>query len=231
MVQLYYDHLQSFRLTRRIFFSIKNNECSFLYIANTLVMSFYDTTNPDRRERIMMAALQLFVDKGYFNTSVHEIREKADVSIGLLYRYFKNKEDVAAAMYRELVDETNAVISEIVETHDTAAKRCRAIIAHYLQLTESSPDLIEYTIFIRHREISKDNKMICSAGASDEILRIMREGMEKGEIRRMHPAVARVAVFGGMFRLIQLRLNGMLQVPVTDLLDELWAASWRAVAV
>lgn len=179
----------------------------------------------------MIAALQLFVAKGYFNTSVHEIREKADVSIGLLYRYFKNKEDIAAALYSELIAETNAVITEIMEVHDTAAERCRAIISHYLYLTETSPDLVEYTIFIRHREILNDGQLVCGAAASKEILKIIIEGMEAGEIRRMHPAVARCTVFGGMFRMIQLRLAGMLQEPVTDLLDELWAASWRAVAV
>ena len=62
------------------------------------------------------------------------------------------------------------------------------------------------------------------------IREIIVEGMESGEIRKMHPEVAKCTVFGGMFRIIQLRLAGMLQEPVTDLLDELWVASWRAVS-
>ena len=127
-------------------------------------LSFYNTDNPNRRERILIASLELFVGKGYFNTSVHEIRKKADVSIGLLYRYFKDKEDIAAALYRELVADTNAVIARIIEEHATAAGRCRAIIAHYFKMTEESPDLVEYTIFVRHREILRTVNRFAAPG-------------------------------------------------------------------
>ena len=57
-------------------------------------MSFYKTSAKNRRDRILHAALKLFHTKGYFKTSVHDIREQADVSIGLVYRYFKNKEEI-----------------------------------------------------------------------------------------------------------------------------------------
>ena len=193
-------------------------------------MSFYSTDNPDRRDRIMSASLKLFVHKGFFNTSVHEIREKADVSIGLLYRYFKNKKDIAAALYTELIQITNEVVGTLIDEHETAHDRCRAIMFHYLHLTETFPELVEYIFFIRHREILQNKTQICASSGSKKTLTVIHEGIESGEIRKMSPDVAMVALFGGMFRIIQKRLDGVLQNPVTVYQDELWEASWLAVS-
>ncbi len=46
------------------------------------------------RSQILADALELFKEKGYHNVSMHEIATKAEFSIGTLYKYFKNKEDL-----------------------------------------------------------------------------------------------------------------------------------------
>ena len=45
-----------------------------------------------RKEQILLAALGLFGDKGYQNTSINDIAKRADLSKGLLYNYFESKE-------------------------------------------------------------------------------------------------------------------------------------------
>lgn len=51
------------------------------------------------REKIQLATMQLFVQKGYISTNVQEIADLADISIGLLYRHYKGKEE----LFNELV--------------------------------------------------------------------------------------------------------------------------------
>src|SRR5690349_19739986 len=58
------------------------------------------TAPGDKREAIMAAALELFVERGYFGTAVPEIAEKAGVGAGTIYRYFENKEALVNALYR-----------------------------------------------------------------------------------------------------------------------------------
>ena len=55
----------------------------------------------DKREAIMAAALELFVERGFYGTAVPEIAERAGVGAGTIYRYFESKEALVNALYRE----------------------------------------------------------------------------------------------------------------------------------
>ena len=52
----------------------------------------------DRRCQILDAALVCFAKRGFHQTSMHDISAEAGISVGLIYRYFENKEAVIAAM-------------------------------------------------------------------------------------------------------------------------------------
>lgn len=61
-----------------------------------------------RKEDIIKAAKQLFAERGYENTSMNAIAEKADFSKRTLYQYFENKGDLflsaALQIYEDLVN-------------------------------------------------------------------------------------------------------------------------------
>lgn len=46
------------------------------------------------RQAIEKSAIEIFLEKGYLNTKIKDIAEKANVSVGGIYIYFKNKEDL-----------------------------------------------------------------------------------------------------------------------------------------
>ncbi len=52
----------------------------------------------DRRTQILDAAMVCFAKRGFHQASVHDISAEAGISVGLIYRYFENKEDVIRAM-------------------------------------------------------------------------------------------------------------------------------------
>ncbi|HVF70596.1 MAG TPA: TetR/AcrR family transcriptional regulator [Chthoniobacterales bacterium] len=52
----------------------------------------------DRRNQILEAAILCFARNGFHQTSMHDISAEAGISVGLIYRYFANKEAVIAAM-------------------------------------------------------------------------------------------------------------------------------------
>ena len=55
----------------------------------------------DKREAILEAALELFVERGFFGTAVPEIADRAGVGAGTIYRYFESKEALVNAIYRQ----------------------------------------------------------------------------------------------------------------------------------
>lgn len=52
----------------------------------------------DRRTQILEAAIVCFAKHGFHQASMHDISAEAGISVGLIYRYFANKEAVIAAM-------------------------------------------------------------------------------------------------------------------------------------
>jgi len=58
-----------------------------------------------RKDEILKAALKLFAQKGYYQTSISEIAEAAEFSIGTLYGFFKNKEELFFTMFRGVLEE------------------------------------------------------------------------------------------------------------------------------
>src|SRR5437899_8379150 len=68
-------------------------------------------TSLDRRSQILDAALVCFAKRGFHQASMHDISAEAGISVGLIYRYFENKEDVISAM----ADRHKKQIHEILE--------------------------------------------------------------------------------------------------------------------
>src|ERR1700712_432569 len=61
----------------------------------------------DRRTQILEAAIVCFAKRGFHQTSMHDISAEAGISVGLIYRYFANKEAVISAMADEHKKEVN----------------------------------------------------------------------------------------------------------------------------
>src|ERR1700739_1869281 len=52
----------------------------------------------DRPAQILDAAVACFAKRGFHQASMHDISAEAGISVGLIYRYFQNKEAVISAM-------------------------------------------------------------------------------------------------------------------------------------
>src|SRR5881409_3737745 len=57
-----------------------------------------ESSNPHRRSQILDAALVCFAKRGFHQASMHDISAEAGISVGLIYRYFENKDAVISAM-------------------------------------------------------------------------------------------------------------------------------------
>ncbi|WP_162526438.1 MULTISPECIES: TetR/AcrR family transcriptional regulator [unclassified Mycobacteroides] len=89
------------------------------------------------RERILEAAAHLFAQQGIAGTSTNRIAQQADMSIGLLYRYFANKEDIAAVLQRRLAKTlernfTQVVFATITLEPAEAVAQCLSVITETL---------------------------------------------------------------------------------------------------
>lgn len=59
----------------------------------------------DKTERILNAALELIIERGLERTPMSKIADRAEVGMGTVYKYFKNKEDIINVIYVKIKEE------------------------------------------------------------------------------------------------------------------------------
>lgn len=182
------------------------------------------------REKILGASLLLFTRRGYFNTSVPDIARTAQVSVGSIYHYFKDKEDVARALYLGLMEGLQEELSRIAVEHATAHDRCHAVMAMLFELTESNREAMDFMLYAKHREFLPSERPVCSSKPFETMREFVKSGMTQGEIRDIDVMVATSCLFGGAIRLITARLDGVLTEPLSDRMQTVWECAWRSVA-
>lgn len=81
----------------------------------------------DKREAIMMAAMELIADQGFHGTPTSQIADKAGTGVGTIYRYFKDKD--------ELIEEIHAEVHGVfVETFTGNYEASLPIRENYLRI-------------------------------------------------------------------------------------------------
>jgi len=89
-----------------------------------------------RKNQILGAARELLADNGIAGTSMNQIAERAELSVGTVYIYFKNKEDLYASLQEEGLDLLYDSITKAVEKGGTPLDKLRQIARAYLKFSE-----------------------------------------------------------------------------------------------
>ncbi|NPV93040.1 MAG: TetR/AcrR family transcriptional regulator [Firmicutes bacterium] len=79
--------------------------------------------NQERRQRLLECALDLFVEKGYFDTPVRDIILKSGFGTGTFYNYFADKEDILKALLEGFADQIISGINSYYVTEKDLSKR------------------------------------------------------------------------------------------------------------
>jgi len=182
-----------------------------------------------RQEAILNAALKLFTEKGYFNTSVSDIQVASKMSVGSLYNYFRSKELIAVTLYENIENCLYEALCEIEKKHSSTHDRCFETVRHLFETTERNPDSMQYLLYTKHREFMPVQKTVFASLPFLKLKQWIGQGRDRGELRGIDHNVAMNAVFGASIRMIFLRIDGILDKSLVHYLDESWECSWRAV--
>ncbi|MGB3212818.1 MAG: TetR/AcrR family transcriptional regulator [Desulforhopalus sp.] len=182
-----------------------------------------------RQEKILLEALKLFTDKGYFNTSVSDIQAACNCSVGTLYNYFDSKEAIAVTLFSNIENCLYEALCYIEKKYDSTYDGCKAVIRHLFETTERNAGGMQYLLYTKHREFMPVEKSVFSSLPFLKMKDMVIKGQNNGSIRAIDPDVAVVAIFGAPIRMIHLRIDGVLEKKLPTYLDECWECSWRSV--
>ena len=125
----------------------------------------------DRREQIMQAAMACFAKRGFHQASMHDISAEAGISVGLIYRYFQNKEAVISAM----ADRHKKEIHEMLERARQAPTLLESLeILFTAHCCESEPRVVSAFVVDLYAEASRNPRM---ADLVRDVLRTAMDGV------------------------------------------------------
>jgi len=91
----------------------------------------------ETRDRILDAALRLFRERGFDETTMRDVATEAGVATGAAYYYYRSKEDLVMAFYLRTDEEARAIFEKAIASSKDLKKRIRAMIeGKFVQFTE-----------------------------------------------------------------------------------------------
>ncbi len=103
-----------------------------------------------RRGEILRAATKLFGTKGYYATTMNEIAREAEFSIGSLYNFFNNKEELYFSLLYEKIEELEGFLKGVKKMPGTARAKLEQRVEIILDYFEKERDF--FKVFSVHRE-------------------------------------------------------------------------------
>ena len=166
----------------------------------------------DKRRLILQAAVRVFARRGYHTCRVGDIAEEAGVAHGLLYHYFRSKEDVLDSVFRETWTDIVGAAHRVEETDEPARDRLTGIAKILLRAWKRDPDLV--TVVVREGLRSPDlqRRVAEIRQAFEAIERIVVRGQEEGEFRGdVDARLASVVFYGALEEILTGWVLGTLE--------------------
>jgi AcrR family transcriptional regulator len=151
------------------------------------------------RARLLKAGMALFAEKGYADTSVREIVEKAGVTKPVLYYHFENKEGIFRAILDWAAEQQEVMLAEVLETPGTVLDRLIRLHRHiYDGLRENRGvfRMIYNLVFGPPQGAPDYDFEPYHQRMFDTIRAIYLEGMAKGEVKTTDPNEVAFLVLG-----------------------------------
>lgn len=103
----------------------------------------FDKIPEEKRKRVLDAATTEFAQYGFENTSIQQIAKKAEISVGSVYKYFENKEELFAMVVKENL----ALLEELLLLHSSSDEdimvKAESVLKELLRFSRKHPQLIK----------------------------------------------------------------------------------------
>ena len=171
----------------------------------------------DRRRELLDAAVRVFARKGFHASRVGDIAEEAGVAHGLLYHYFRSKDEVLETIFREawerLATETDRIESSNVALREQLRRFARIYLGSWLM----TPELIAVLVREIARSPAVDSRINEVRGVFVSLERMIGAAQQRGEVRQdCNAQLAAWAVYGALEEILTGWVLGQLPADEED---------------
>ena len=178
------------------------------------------------RARIEKEALRLFAEKGVEGATFRDLSQAVGVADAALYRYFGSKEQIASELFRAHYGALAAKIAAISARDLPFVRTTHELVILFCRLFDDEPDVFAFILLNQHahlRFVTED------ANAVEELRKIMRLAIERGEITMTDPDLAAATALGAVLQPAVFKLYGRLPGPLSAHAEDMAEAAARSV--
>lgn len=157
----------------------------------------------DTKERILKAALEVFVEKGKYGARMHEIADKAKINKAMLHYYFTDKDTLYEKSIEYIFRSIFTRVEKVFDEEETFEAKIRSFVYEY-------NDYLRKNIYISRiiqREILEGavvlKKIIRNYSSQDSVFfgpaqvkNVMEESIKTGEIRNVDTVQTLISIIG-----------------------------------
>ncbi len=159
-------------------------------------------SEPEKRRAILHAAVRVFAEKGYHGCRIADVARAANVAYGLVYHYFRDKEELLESVFAEQWAILINALRAIQEGPGTSSEKIAGIYAFVFDVFKTAPAAVRVLIL----EVTRTPHAL-RAGSTREtfeqavrvVADIVRQGQERRELRPdVDPVVAATGILGAL---------------------------------
>lgn len=172
----------------------------------------------NKKEAVYKAAIKVIAREGFHDATIDKIAAAACVSVGTIYNYFQNKDDILNFIFQTEYDKRKKYYLEIKKKERHPLENLKLILSMHFAEVQENPDI--YRILLRERcmpRICHFEGITRFEGLPRFIEEILADGIKRGKIRPCNLQVVSAAVFGAIEALmsrylIELEVKGHADV-------------------
>lgn len=184
---------------------------------------------PEKQARLLSAALDLFVEKGFHGTTIPEIARRAGVATGTVYLYFDGKERLVNEVLARVKGGLAGRLAREVPRGADIRAQFEAIWEVFTSFALANERALAFCDLHNHAPYVAAETLAVWEPARTLLDDHFRRGAAAGVYRPLPPALLRALVAGALFGVHKFSRAGELAFS-REVLDQAREGAWAAVA-
>lgn len=154
----------------------------------------FDNIPPEKRRRIIETATMEFAKKGYHDASISNIASKSGVSVGSIYKYFDNKQDLFLTIVDHSISRMEKLLLGLAKEDEDVIIKVEKILREIISASREDGILIKLynsMTAVNDKKLARQFAVEMESMTAEIYIEAIKEGQKSGEIRKdIDPRVA-----------------------------------------
>ena len=164
------------------------------------------------KDKIILGAVQLFVEQGVAQTTTREIASRSQVAEGSIYRYFPSKDEMAWQIFSDYHHQLAATLQFAITDQVGINQKINALVNRFLQAADEDWLMFRYYLTAQHTHMHKIDET--SSTPYQVILKTIEQGMHSGDIQTQDPQILAAMAMGAVHQVAINKLFNRIRGPL-----------------